>query len=643
MREQSEYYHAQNPSQKAVTQLREILPNFSMLSLMLRRTFIEDEILHAARHILENRNVPLWVSFALQVQLDIQRLDSFIPIDALKDLKNAYADTKARYKAHREWSESIGVETWLKDSEGHLSTVVTDFGQWIEGSKCGKADVDEYNRLLQAGTDKATALNKAKRVPLLEHFPVTCGTMKTEMYLEWHILGLRLVNHTGHVVMLCHLYNTLQAIHPAMPPWPDMELVIRNQDPTRIFVGARPQTLLSGEKRLYLAMGMSTTSLARGARKGMTFKRTNAKQREYEKSAIAANLFDRWMGQESRKHDEAAYHLQQLLFGDKYRHDLAHKMFVPEKQPTADDEEWPDTVPLRTKMVRTLVGLSEGFTAEMPAFMFDYFSMERQCFEVYKRMNEAYLTEWDKRTGRVVNPISATLSLFDGARTGEEITRNMRSNKAESKARGPAIAKYLKSQFVGFDDDEEGQKAVEDVLKLTRQGRAGEWLSKCADISEHASARHVFAPVLEILQEVIKQHNGDLEIRKLRQRVGDTAYGVFLFRSCSLRELYGPERDNVWQDIAVPEPEIQQKIRNSADNPGWYMLTAVALSQPKVMCGKGKDSLTQSLLKRWSAEELAEHTRSMALSPPAANDMNQKEDWENVAEIFGKTGRGARR
>ncbi|KAK5312452.1 hypothetical protein LTR93_011323 [Exophiala xenobiotica] len=229
----SEYYHAQNPSQKGVTQLREIIPNFSMLSLMLRRTFIEDEILHAARHILENRNVPLWVSFALQAQLHIQRLNSFIPIDALKDWKNAY--------------ESLGVETCPKDSEGHLSTGVTDFGQWTEGS--------------------------------------------------------------------------------------DMEMVIRNQDPTRIFVGARPQTLLDGEKRLYLAMGMSTTSLARGARKGMTFKRTNAKQREYEKSTIAANLFGRWMGRESRKHDEAAHHLRQLLFGYKYRYGLAHKMFVPEEEP----------------------------------------------------------------------------------------------------------------------------------------------------------------------------------------------------------------------------------------------------------------------------------------------------------------------
>ncbi|KIV76834.1 hypothetical protein PV11_08693 [Exophiala sideris] len=637
-----EYYHAQNPSQKAQTQLREILPNFCMLSLMLRGAFVEDEILHAARHIVENRNVPLWVSFALQVQLDIQHLDTFVHIDAFKDLKIAYADTKARHKEHKKWTESLDFEIWPKDSEGHLNTMVSDFGQWIEGSKCGKRDVMQFHRLREAGVDKDTAFNMSERVPLLENFPVTCGTMKTEMYLEWHILGLRLVNYTGHVVMLCHLYNTLRSINATAPIWPDMELVIRNQDSGRIFVGPRPSTVQDGEKRLYLAMGMSTASLAKDS-KGLAFKKTNAKQREYEKSAIAGNLFDRWMGQETRKHDEAAYRLQELLFGEKYRHDLAHKMFVPEQDLSDADKKYPDIKSLRTKIVRTLISLSEGFTADMPAFMFDYFSMERQCFEIFRIIKEAYRAQSGagsdtnaQQKDKTNSPISFTLSLFDSARGGEEITRNMRSNKAESKARGPAVAKYLKSQLIGFDD-EEGQDAVEEILKLARQGRAGEWISKHTDISEYSAARNVFAPMLDVLGGIIKQNNGDLEIRKLRPRVCNTAYGIFLFRSCSLHALYGPEGDKVWQDIVVAEAEIQKIYQKSAHHPGWWLLTAYVLRQRKVMFGEGEDSFVEADMDtKMSPEQLAQHVQDYALSSSAAEDMVVKEDWENVAEIFGK-------
>ncbi len=46
----AEFYHARNPSQIAMDALKEILPNFSLLSLMLRGAFVEDEVLHAARH-----------------------------------------------------------------------------------------------------------------------------------------------------------------------------------------------------------------------------------------------------------------------------------------------------------------------------------------------------------------------------------------------------------------------------------------------------------------------------------------------------------------------------------------------------------------------------------------------------------------
>ena len=412
----AERYHAQNPSQKAQTELREILPNFSMLSLMLRGGFIEDEILHAARHILENHNAPIWVSLALQIQLDIHRLGSLHSINAFQDLKNSFQVTKSRCEKHQKWSKSLGFEVWKHGSEEHVQIVARDFGEWIEGSKCGKADRQEYARRVAAGQSHADAINASKRVPLLEYFPVTCGTMKTEIQLEFHVLGLRLINETGHVPMLCHLYNALSTINPDAPIWPDMELLIRNQGPAKVFVGSRPSTLEDAYKRLYLAMGMSATSLARDS-KGMHFNRSIAKQREFGHSPIVQNLFDRWMGKETRKIDEAAYQLQRLLFDKSFQHRLKEDMYMT----TASDSDplLSRLIPVQSKLVRTLSSLSQAFTAEMPAIAFDYFSFERRCFKIFLQLNKEVRAKLSipehsvpKKERSINGPVSTTVSYF---------------------------------------------------------------------------------------------------------------------------------------------------------------------------------------------------------------------------------------
>ena len=362
-------FHAQNPSQKAQTELSEILPTFSMLSLMLRRIFIEDEILHAARHILENHTVPIWVSLALQIQLDIQRLNTLHPIKAFEDLKKSFQATKARCKAHQDWSKSLGFQIWRKSNDEHVGVVASQFGDWIEGGKCGRHDGEDIRHRVDAGEQYDEAFKAAKRLPLLELFPVTCGTMKTEIQLEFHLLGVRLINGSGHVMMLCHLYNALRIISPCAGAWPDMELVIRNQGENKVFIGGRPKTLEDAHKRLCLALGMSLTGFAKDTSRGGHFRQENVEKRAFKHSPLAQNLLDRWLGRETRKIDEAAYDLQQLLFNTEYERRLREDMYSATA--TQMDQVVSKLLPASTKMVQTLSRLSQAFNAEMPAIAFD--------------------------------------------------------------------------------------------------------------------------------------------------------------------------------------------------------------------------------------------------------------------------------
>ena len=194
---------------------------------------------------------------------------------------------------------------------------------------------------------------------------------------------------------------------------------------------------------------------------------------------------------------------------------------------------------------------------------------------------------------------------------------------------------------MGFTD-EKSQDLVDEVLQLTKQGRAAELLQKYVDISEHAMARNTFQPMLATLQKFLKAGDGDREIRKLRQRVRDTSHGIFLFRTASLQALYGSPVSDAWKGIAIPEDHIKSVLSCSADEPALVVLTILCLRQKKVMCGEGEDSHAASLLKDFSAPELEKYAASRRRQPKSAEATEVKEDWEKIADIYGKEGRDAK-
>ncbi|OAL30062.1 hypothetical protein AYO20_08966 [Fonsecaea nubica] len=634
-------YHAQNPSQKAKSELSRILPHFSLLSLMLRGKFIEDEILHAARHILENRNCPIWVSLALQIQLDIQRVGKTKPIRAFQDLNQAYDVIKLRAEEHQKWYETHGVEIRWKSWHDHIDRLLNEYGIWIKGKICGKSEGKEVLERVDAGLE----------VPLMKDFPVTCGTMKTELHLEWHTLGLVLVNSTLQVPMLCHLYNALRIVAPQSPVWPDMELVIRNQSPEKIFVGGRPETLGQARNRLLLSIGMSITSLAKDSR-GLRFRKKNPGVRRYEHSPIAKNLFVRWQGQETRKIDEAAHRLQEHLFSRRYFEDLERHYYVAAGSP-AQTQPQRTLSTLRTKMVRTLGRLSDSFAAEMPVLMFDYFSMERRCSAAFEHLAHAVWVMADGGLPSVTpvdhpaaNAIGLTIDVFNEAVSLQMMIRCLDSQKrAVNRAQGPAAAKRLKSMVPQFQN--ESDQGYLNALTHMRNGRIGEVLGKCAGLSEHAAAARAFGPLRKWIENLVNEQKGDAELVKLRRVVGTKDYGICLFRPSSLEALYGPGKEQSWGGIVVAESVIEEAMLHRAVNPVVYLGARLFLHQEKMTCGTGADSYESSGLKAGDVKdlerEITEHWFNGDPNEWEGHGQTEKEDWEKWEGIYGREGRLAKK
>ncbi len=499
---------------------------------------------------------------------------------------------------------------------------------------------------MDGGLNIQAAIRASGRVPLLEYFPVTCGTMKTELLLEWHTLGLKFVNHTFHVPMLCHLYNALRTLDPEAPTWPDMELLIRNQSLGKYFVGGRPRTLEDAQNRFLLSCGVSAASFAKDSR-GLRYRQRGEGLRLFEQSPLSQILFKRWVNGETRKVDEASYELQQLLVSSKYQKQLETELYV-NSSTLATTPFGTKLIPLQSKMVRILARLSRGFNAEMPALMFDYFAMQRRCYTAYGKLKSDFkdlLKEHDAldedKEPILNNPISTTRAIFKLAVNTEAAVQAMTSkNRAASKAHGPAMAKILGS-FLPQPEDEESRTYVEKAIRLTRQGRFDEVVGEFADISKNASAMNILEPVRSGIDSVLDQGKGDVEIRKLRKFVGTSSFGIFLFRQQSLQALYGPGDDQRWKDIGIEETVLEQAVICQADNPGNYLLAMFFLRQEKMNFGQGTDSHASSGLGTTDVDGVGEHIKKEWFGGKdfASEASIDKEDWEKWEDIYGKKGR----
>ncbi|KIW89709.1 uncharacterized protein Z519_09865 [Cladophialophora bantiana CBS 173.52] len=184
----------------------------------------------------------------------------------------------------------------------------------------------------------------------------------------------------------------------------------------------------------------------------------------------------------------------------------------------------------------------------------------------------------------------------------------VRKNRAENRARGLAVAKQMKSMLSPVQD-EDSQAYLSQALTLVRNGRIGEVFGEHIKLSENAPAAEVFRPVRSVVEVLLSEKKGNVELGNLRRLVGTKDYGTFLFRHSSFEALYGPGKDRSWKDFVVAEIVVEGARLRKADNPGLYLAAMVFLQLKKVKCGAGEDSHEKSGLRSYSVREIGQEVR----------------------------------
>lgn len=365
--------------------------------------------------------------------------------------------------------------------------------------------------------------------------------------------------------MTAHLYCALRIHDPSLPLWPDMELFIAMQGPEYIFVGGLPTTMAEAKAKVLLAYGASAGSFAkdrhRRQQKGRDIR--SERRRVVRVTAITENLSERITGAETRKVDECAHGLQELLISSKYTESISRLMWQDKHTRGKSVSELiigmsagaGEGSAACSAAYNTFRGLSLAFSVEAPAFALDYLSLHRRCWEMFKQISTGFFTTLEDTTAISTrsqspsdpeNAFGLTLQIIGSVVESEEFNEHLRKSKKLSIPGGPGSSKSFQSMTSTNATAEYKEISAEIAHKIETQGVAAV-AAELFIIEKGHAATHILQPVDAVIRSLYKIGEGDMELKKLKKLQAQSTYGQYVFSDNALKSLFGPDREREWE------------------------------------------------------------------------------------------------
>ncbi|KAF1847641.1 uncharacterized protein K460DRAFT_281363 [Cucurbitaria berberidis CBS 394.84] len=223
-----------------------------------------DMVSSGVEHMFKARELPIWVSFAVQTHLASQDIMADRCAHPSFELENHLQKIiRQNNKMVEDWESPFLPEEIYQDCFYNFGEGVLDIQEWSSQDGFDK----QWQALLlnkQVASHPVLKLLRKEKNYYMRHHPLLCGMMKYEMYLKKQAAGMKLEHQSLAISMMAHIYvNGRLQFGDHVPVWPDMELIIYAQDPGWLFVGGRPKTTEEARKKLFLASGSSAANSAR--------------------------------------------------------------------------------------------------------------------------------------------------------------------------------------------------------------------------------------------------------------------------------------------------------------------------------------------------------------------------------------------
>lgn len=381
--------------------LMNVLSEFSFLSKFTKPMMWEDEITAGLRETLCNTNkIPLWLTFALQLHMDINHILRAETSRAYDDLVEAATKMKESITMTLKYHESKRPDGWPNDEAFNM---VLERIEFVIGP----------DQLYSVKQKLNLPNGPGLRFEWLKMHPLFAGCYLFHLKCIFQELGLHFANAWGSIMYSGHLYAAIHQFNRGVK-WDDMDLVLMlHRD--GFFVGEQPKTIDDFLKRYALSMGISASEFARGKRPNQRNKPELSKRgpRTLKPRAPVSFMFrDRYCEQNGRKELSIKELRAILLKGMWEVHEEETKEMNEEATKLggegadscifAPNEDDPSTTQERLKqctLPELLAALRNSVMAEFVEFTFDYLTMHKMSWITLATIHKIMRSEFIKNFG----------------------------------------------------------------------------------------------------------------------------------------------------------------------------------------------------------------------------------------------------
>ena len=362
--------------------LLELLPEFCVVSMFVVELPVQDEITRAVVEFTQTKKVTIWLSFAVQIFLDMHHAIRNTRIGAFGDLRMSGIRIKKIIEDFWKLSKTHPKpKFWAKEGDEEITRIHSSVKTWTEDDPLLEV------RKVAKGIVKHGDQTHEKHFLLSAH-PLLCGLTMLHFNLRMQVIGQGLNNQWYDVQQLAFLYNLVNQVPGMSVDWPDMDAFIHIHGESRIFVGSRPKNAAESLARLEMVTGISSaTRFARDARARGLFRGAEGKARLLEPTTHVANLFrDRYVCNDYSRNIGIA-NMEKVLdkmpkgaasgSSRKSNRDLALR--TPEQ---LIQHKWATSHNI--SFLQLLAILKEALYEEEPVICFSYFGMHKRSIELLR-------------------------------------------------------------------------------------------------------------------------------------------------------------------------------------------------------------------------------------------------------------------
>ena len=276
-------------NQQDLILLTELLPEFCFLAKYNIQLFATDELTRGLSKMALTKEIPVWLTFATTILLDIHHLTRDKVGVSLANLQAIAKRAQGTLSRYFDFSRGItSPSTWPKENERWLK----HFAEGIDKTMLNDFVLPLKEKFFTQLRHPFSA--ETERFYLYKRQPILCGMLAFRLTLELQFHGVNLVQAWGTAIYPAHFYNALrQETQPA--PWPLMDKVIGLHGEGRVFVGGRPTTILDCYKQVCLVLGYSIEQFAKNRRSKKIVVSKNG-PRGLNVSSPTGRALPRWSG-----------------------------------------------------------------------------------------------------------------------------------------------------------------------------------------------------------------------------------------------------------------------------------------------------------------------------------------------------------